>query len=176
VSSRRHVTTTRYELTGPDGTFVVEAVRTQDGIQVTLGESTYRLKLKQAAAPGDLVAEIADKPVHVTLRGADAQSVEMSIEGERLSFRLPVAVSASVPKLPAQSPPSDVMLAPMPGRVISLMARRGDDVERGDPLVVIESMKMETAIRSDRKGRVEDILVDEGSTVKRGQALLKFRT
>jgi biotin carboxyl carrier protein len=175
ASSRRTVSTTRYELNGPDGIFVAEAIRTPDGFEVTIGESTYKLKLRRGVTRDGLVAEVSDKPVYVTLMGADGQRVDLSIEGERLSFRCLVAAPEKVSKPSAASTPKEFLLAPMPGRVISLMTKKGDEVEQGDPLVVIESMKMETAIRSDRKGIIEAILVDEGSTVKRDQALLKFR-
>jgi biotin carboxyl carrier protein len=42
-------------------------------------------------------------------------------------------------------------------------------------VVVIESMKMEVAIRSDGDGKVEKILVSEGDSVKRGQVLARFQ-
>ncbi len=69
----------------------------------------------------------------------------------------------------------DVLASPMPGRVITLMATVGAQVKVGDPLILIESMKMETVIRSDREGEVQEVLVTEGAPVKRGEALVRFR-
>ena len=63
----------------------------------------------------------------------------------------------------------------MPGRIIGVMTKQGEKVKAGDPLVIVESMKMETVIRSDRDAEVAQILVAEGSAVKRGQALVRFR-
>jgi len=56
-----------------------------------------------------------------------------------------------------------------------VIAKKGDTVQTKAALVVIESMKMETAVRSDRDGVVEETFVTVGSIVKRGQPLLKFR-
>ena len=63
----------------------------------------------------------------------------------------------------------------MPGRVIGTLVKKGEKVKAGDPLVIIESMKMETAVRADREGEVEETMVEEGATVKRGQALVRFK-
>ncbi len=60
----------------------------------------------------------------------------------------------------------------MPGRVVSVMARAGQRVKRDEPLVVPESMKMESVLRSDRDG---EVAVNEGDPVKRGQLLLSYR-
>lgn len=168
---------TRYELSGAEGSYVVEVTPEGDGYRVALGGKSYFLKLRKGSAEGSITAEISDKPVKVVIREADRQKVELVIGGERLAFtrrtEMPGLAPTEAPKPP---PTTGVLVAPMPGKVISLMTKVGEAVEAGDPLIVIESMKMETAIRSDRKGVVDQILVSEGSTVKRGQALVKFRS
>jgi biotin carboxyl carrier protein len=61
--------------------------------------------------------------------------------------------------------------APMPGKVIRLLVKAGDDVEAGQGLVVVEAMKMQNEIRSPKKGRVERLLAKEGQTVNAGEIL-----
>ena len=166
---------TRYELSGPDETFVVEAVRKDDGFQVTVNDKKLRLRLGQTADPDLIVAQFEDKPLNVVLEAASGQGVTIIIGGERLSFRkLQTQVAPSLPPLPVPAP-SDTLAAPMPGRVVGVMTKGGERVNKGAPLVIIESMKMETVIRSDRDAKVEELLVTEGSAVKRGQALVRFR-
>jgi len=62
----------------------------------------------------------------------------------------------------------------MPGKVIGTLVKNGENVKTGDPLVILESMKMEIAVRSDRDAEVQEILVEEGASVKRGQGLVRL--
>jgi biotin carboxyl carrier protein len=64
-----------------------------------------------------------------------------------------------------------VMRAPMPGRVVKLLAKVGDEVKAGRGLLVVEAMKMENELRAPRDGRVQEIRVSEGTAVESGQDL-----
>ena len=59
---------------------------------------------------------------------------------------------------------SDVALAPMPGVAISVMVKPGDAVVDGQPMVIIESMKMQTEICASRAGTVDQVNVRVGET------------
>jgi biotin carboxyl carrier protein len=61
--------------------------------------------------------------------------------------------------------------APMPGKVIRLLVKAGDDVEAGQGVVVVEAMKMQNEIRSPKKGKMERLLANEGQTVNAGDIL-----
>jgi biotin carboxyl carrier protein len=61
--------------------------------------------------------------------------------------------------------------APMPGRIVRLLAAAGADVEAGQGLVVIEAMKMENELRTPRGGRLQELLVREGQAVEAGALL-----
>ncbi len=55
----------------------------------------------------------------------------------------------------------------IPGRVISISVNKGDPVKQGDNIVVLESMKMQVAIKSPRDGTVRDLKVKEGQSISR---------
>ncbi len=80
------------------------------------------------------------------------------------SFRGRKAVDA------ARGGPKNVR-APMPGRILRLLAAQGDAVEAGAPLLVIEAMKMQNEIRSPKKGTVRRLLAEAGATVSAGDVL-----
>jgi biotin carboxyl carrier protein len=61
--------------------------------------------------------------------------------------------------------------APMPGRVVRVLAATGDSVEAGQGLMVVEAMKMQNEIKSPKAGRVASLPVEEGATVAAGQVL-----
>jgi biotin carboxyl carrier protein len=64
------------------------------------------------------------------------------------------------------------ILAPMPGKVVRLLAREGDEVEAGTGVAVVEAMKMQNEIKSPKKGTIQKILVSEGAAVNAGDVLL----
>ncbi len=56
--------------------------------------------------------------------------------------------------------------APLPGRVIEIKVKAGDEVKAGQEVMVLEAMKMENSITSDFTGRVAGVLVAEGDSVQ----------
>jgi biotin carboxyl carrier protein len=62
--------------------------------------------------------------------------------------------------------------APMPGVVVSIEVKKGDVVEAGSPLVIVEAMKMQNEIASQGGGKVKEILVKAGDIVDSKQTLL----
>jgi acetyl/propionyl-CoA carboxylase alpha subunit len=61
--------------------------------------------------------------------------------------------------------------APIPGLVTRVMVEKGQEVEMGDPLLILEAMKMENEIRAPKTGVVQALPVSEGQTVLRDQVL-----
>ncbi len=66
------------------------------------------------------------------------------------------------------------MKAPMPGLVLKLLVKAGDAVQKDDPLLVLEAMKMENVIKSTGNAVVKKIHVQERAAVEKGQLLLSF--
>ncbi|HYN09150.1 MAG TPA: biotin/lipoyl-containing protein [Vicinamibacterales bacterium] len=64
------------------------------------------------------------------------------------------------------------VLAPMPGRIVRVLVRAGDAVAAGQPLVVVEAMKMENELKSPRAGRVKEVSVSEGASIEAGRLLV----
>ena len=77
----------------------------------------------------------------------------------------PVVAPAAAPAAPKAAVTGNKIVAPLPGRVISLKVAVGDSVAAGQEVVVLEAMKMENSITSDYAGTVQDILVAEGDNV-----------
>jgi|SRR5580692_3705037 biotin carboxyl carrier protein len=63
------------------------------------------------------------------------------------------------------------IVAPMPGKVVRLLVREGDEVEPGRGVAVVEAMKMQNEIKSPKRGTVQKILVTEGAAVNAGDVL-----
>lgn len=61
--------------------------------------------------------------------------------------------------------------APMPGKIIRILAPAGAAVEAGQGIVVVEAMKMQNEMKSPKSGAVKQVLVKEGATVNAGDVL-----
>ncbi|HZP11794.1 MAG TPA: biotin/lipoyl-containing protein [Nevskiaceae bacterium] len=110
-------------------------------------------------------------PVVVAVRGDD---VFVHVDGEthQLSYRHPMVRLAAA----GQASADDVIRAPMPGSLVALKVKEGATVARGDPLLVMESMKMETTIAAPRDAVVEAIHVSERQTFDRDAVLITFQS
>ena len=106
----------------------------------------------------------------------DGDRVTVWLDGEKVETLVRDEVSralASVLK-PAAAGPSEVE-APMPGVVVSIPVKVGDVVTQGQPVVVVEAMKMQNELGAETPGIVEEICVRPGQTVDRGDVLARIR-
>ncbi len=77
-------------------------------------------------------------------------------------------------KVVAQPITGNVVEAPLPGRVIEILVKVGDEVKIGQPVVILEAMKMENSITSNYHGKVKQILVSSGEAVAANAALVEI--
>jgi biotin carboxyl carrier protein len=123
---------------------------------VPLGADAYRLSVEGEASE-ILLASDGDL-THVHVDGA----------GWTVRYLDPVLRHAGH----AGGDADDVAKAPMPGVAVAVHVAEGEDVVLGTTLVVIESMKLETAIKAWRDGTVAAVHVAAGQTFERGAALV----
>ena len=64
--------------------------------------------------------------------------------------------------------------AEIPGVIHSLQVKVGDAVGRGDPILILEAMKMKNAVKSPIEGRIRAVLVSPGQMVPKGHLLVEF--
>jgi biotin carboxyl carrier protein len=115
-----------------------------------------------------------------------AQSHEVSVAADPISGQLTVHVGATAVAVTlngrrrwgrkedgagAGTGPQR-LTAPMPGKVVRVLVKAGDQVTARQPVVVVEAMKMENELRASRGGTVAEVLVREGTSVDAGALLL----
>ena len=64
--------------------------------------------------------------------------------------------------------------APMPGLVLNILVEDGQEIKKGDALIVLEAMKMENILKSPTDGKVKKVAVKKGVAVEKGQILIEF--
>jgi len=75
-------------------------------------------------------------------------------------------------KTPADT--SRLVLSPMPGLLSAVVVDEGQDVKAGEPLVVVEAMKMENVLRAERDGRVAKLRAKVGDSLAVDQVILEL--
>ncbi|MDA1279259.1 MAG: biotin/lipoyl-binding protein [Chloroflexi bacterium] len=137
---------------------------------------------------------IAGQTYNVEVGDVSSSPVEVVVDGVSYTVELPESESPRVQAstIPAAPRPSNltpqpvarpavpttggdgVVRAPMPGRIIRLNVSVGDSVTPGQPLFVLESMKMENTITAPVGGTVSTVLVSAGDSVQHGQSLAEI--
>jgi biotin carboxyl carrier protein len=64
--------------------------------------------------------------------------------------------------------------APLPGNILEIKVKKGDTISKGDPLLIMEAMKMENNILSEKAGIISDILISVGDSVLQNDILIKL--
>jgi biotin carboxyl carrier protein len=125
----------------------------------------------QLLRPGVLSLIVAGRAWRVVLED-DANEPALHIVGERIPYRVDDPRSLKARR--AHSTGSDgpkAIKASMPGRVVRVLAQRGETVEAHQGVVVIEAMKMQNELKSPKAGRVAELRVSPGDTVSAGDVL-----
>ncbi|MCH9022367.1 MAG: biotin/lipoyl-binding protein [Planctomycetes bacterium] len=128
-------------------------------------------KKKKPTGPQSYIVNLSGRDYAVTLDGSqamvDGQKYEVEVKESQ-------AVSASVDKSASAGTEDRVITAQLPGSIIKIIVKTGDAVKEGDPLMVIEAMKMESEIKSGFSGRVTAIPVSVGDQVAAGDVLVRI--
>ena len=69
---------------------------------------------------------------------------------------------------------SRFLLSPMPGLVVALPASEGDMVRAGQPLAIVDAMKMENVLRAQRDGRIVAVHAKVGDSLAADQVIMEF--
>ena len=107
----------------------------------------------------------------------DDNSVSLSINGHVTSIQIRDHISQMLEKLGMEEQASNSakeIKAPMPGTILSLDVSTGDDVRKGDKILLLEAMKMENVIKSPGAGVVKKILVNQGDAVEKNAVLIEM--
>ncbi len=127
-----------------------------------------------------------DYDVEVTSLEGEVARVEVNgtkykveIHSEKKTSKTPTLIRKDVPRAKdAHKIKKDASLqqikAPLPGIIMNVLVKEGDEVKRGSDLLVYEAMKMENKLVSEREGIVKSIKVNPGDSILQGDVLLEI--
>lgn len=123
------------------------------------------------------VGDIEDNKVHVEVNGT-SYAVELEKTSKpvikpvvRTASTTPAAPTTTVTR-PASTGSKSGIKSPLPGVILDIKVNVGDQVKRGQTLVILEAMKMENDIKADRDGKVTAINVSKGESILEGTDLI----
>jgi len=136
------------------------------------------MKYKVRISDRSYDVEIEDIHARPVIARVDGQVFEVHPERDNKSKVL----GESIPPQPDTSSAqptqttgsANELTAPLPGTIIEIFVKAGDQIEAGQVVLDIEAIKMKNSIRSTRAGRVAEIFVTPGQTVPHKQALVRF--
>lgn len=134
------------------------------------------------------IVETGDNSFHILHKGSSyraevvsldkhAKAVHLKINGKHQLVKLQDGYDQLVKKMGLNTGifhKISAIKAPMPGLVLSISIEAGQAVKQGDPLLILEAMKMENVIKSPGDGIVKKIVVEKGKPVDKGEILIEM--
>jgi biotin carboxyl carrier protein len=168
-----------------DGTGLAAKVTapSADRRTVEINGKSYEIRVIEAATDtGEFLLEVAGE--RITVKAGDVVKDTAPVEQAAVAPAAPQAArppegpkAAGALEEPVPTPAEEVrhgVWAPMPGKIVRVLVRAGQEVKEGDPVVLLEAMKMENELRSPATGTVGSVHVAEGDQAERGQLLIAF--
>ena len=122
-----------------------------------------------------VIGDIEDNIAHVEVNGTH-YNVEMEKKQKAaapIARPRPAAAPAAASK-PAAKPAASKggVKSPLPGVILDIKVKEGDEVKKGQTVIILEAMKMENSINADRDGKIVSIKVSKGESVLEGTDLI----
>ena len=159
----------RFDIGAHDADEVVVLERQHDGASVMTVREQRLGFVARALGGGAHEVTLGARRVVLSVYAVGEKVAVFAPEGSALLTEVDVIAHAG-----DQAVDPGSLLAPMPGKVLAFLAAAGQAVRRGDPVAVIEAMKMEHTLHAPRDGVVEELLYGVGDQVAEGSALLRL--
>jgi len=111
---------------------------------------------------------------HISHAGTGDGTYRLSVAGHEVDLVVQSPLAAAVQTTSTKTVGPAHVLAPIPGKVVAVKVAPGDAVTQGQPLVVLEAMKMENELAAEQAGTITAIHVEPGSTVGTGEVLVEL--
>ncbi|HEX9678321.1 acetyl-CoA carboxylase biotin carboxyl carrier protein subunit [Nitrososphaera sp.] len=152
-----------------------EVLRTADdgSVLVNIGNKNHTLKLLKSGT-GEFEFILDNRFHHAKVLHSGSAEVRMMLDGQPITVKKHSKLTEVLEKASALGGTGggDRNLASqIPGRVVNIAAEPGTDVKKGDVIVVLESMKMQVAVKAHKDGHLKEIKVKQGASVSRNDVL-----
>lgn len=152
-----------------------EVLRTSDdgSVLVSIGNKNHTLRLLKSGSD-EFEFMLDNRFHHAKVLNSGSAEIKIMLDGQPITVRKHSKLTEVLEKASALGGAGggDKNLASqIPGRVVSIPAQPGIDVKKGDVIVVLESMKMQVAIKAHKDGNLKEIKVKQGASVSRNDVI-----
>lgn len=152
-----------------------EVLRTADdgSVLVSIGSKNHTLKLLKSGS-GEFEFILDNRFHHAKVLNSGSAEIKIMLDGQPITVKKHSKLTEVLEKASALGGAGggDRNLASqIPGRVVNIPAQPGTDVKKGDVIVVLESMKMQVAVKAHKDGHLKEIKVKQGASVSRNDVL-----
>ncbi len=142
---------------------------------IQLGKKSFTVSIKDVHADGTLRTVIIDHkiyPVQIEKR-IDGFPEKVILNGVSFDVDIEKVESTRYRPKSADKKISGATTSALPGQIIAILVKKGDRVKKGQPLVILESMKMENEVLSPKNGIISKIHVKPGQVVLKAHLLIE---
>ena len=153
----------------------VEVERVADGFEVALGDERHRVDVARLDGTLASLRFIDDgRSFSVSYQRGKGRAWDLAVGEKGFALETLTPVEAIEADAAAAAAGPSRLEAPIPGKVVKVHVKVGDEVEAGQALVVLEAMKMENELTADQNGTVTAVHVEPGQTVDTGEPLAEL--
>jgi biotin carboxyl carrier protein len=147
--------------------FEVEVKETKDIIDVSVNSNKHRIDLSKKTLNGFRSLFVDGEPYEVYCEVKDEGHFLLWIGHNCYDIKYGESFGSE-----ETEEALSVICAPMPGLVAKVKVKENDKVSKGDPILILEAMKMQNELKSPKDGIIKEILINEGTKVSLGQKLI----
>ncbi len=141
--------------------------KTESDILVSLGKRKYHVSV-EFLSPDEILLNI-DGKIYDIIINSNSSYYSVSVNGK--SFKIERKSAQRILKEKVEKPKKQDIRTSMPGRVVKVFVEEGSKVKEGQPILVLEAMKMQNEIKSPRSGIIITINPKAGDSVESGSLL-----
>lgn len=146
--------------------------------KLVIDEKFYEIENLKSLAPGAYAVKVNGKIYNFEVKPTGNETFQIFIDGYSFETEVldqTILMLRSFAKSRDEGVSGQFKLrAPMPGLVVKVLTSEGENVNKGDKLVIIEAMKMENALSTPISGIVQKVFVQEGQTVEKDAILVEI--
>ncbi len=118
------------------------------------------------------------KKYSISVLQENGKQITLNINGNTHTVQINDQVDQLVEQMGLNKPKEIILKdikAPMPGLILDIMVKPGQELVKGDAILILEAMKMENVIKAEGNGIVKEVLLNKGAAVEKNQVIIEMQ-